>query len=153
MAVLRPSLDELDDLAEPLNDGELRVARALADLEDDWTVYVQPRLALDVPDFVAVHPRRGVCVIEVMDWSSGTRFRQTDRGAIEYRGRDGMWRCSTEKPRYQALRCSQVIFDQFFALCDHDTASAPAVRAALILPGHSTEHARRLLALAQVTPE
>ena len=152
MAVLRPSLDELDDLAEPMNDGELRVAHALARLDDEWTVYVQPRLALDVPDFVVVHPRHGVCAIEVKDWSSGTRYRQNERGVIEYRGRDGVWKCSADTPRYQAFRYSQVIFDQFFALPEHDTASSPAVRAALILPGHSTDQARQLLELAQVTP-
>jgi nuclease-like protein len=152
VAVLRPSLDELDDLAEPLNDGELRVARALLRLDDEWTIYVQPRLALDVPDFVAVHPRHGVCAIEVEDWSSGTKYRQNEHGSIEYRGRDGTWRCSTDKPRYQAFRYSQVIFDQFFALPEHESASSSAVRAALILPGHSTEHARRLFELAQVTP-
>jgi hypothetical protein len=153
MAVLRPSLDELDDLAEPMNDGALRVARALARLDDEWTVYVRPRLALDVPDFVAVHPRRGVCAIEVKDWSSGTRYRQNERGAIEYRGRDGVWKRSADTPRYQAFRYSQVIFDQFFALPEHEAASSPAVRAALILPGHTTDHARQLLELAQVTPE
>jgi hypothetical protein len=153
MAVLRPSLDELDDLAEPLNDGELRVARALARLDDDWTVYVKPRLGLDVPAFVAVHPRRGVCAIEVKDWSSGTRYRQNERGVTEYRDRDGVWRCSAQKPRYQAFRCSQVVFDQFFALPEHEPASSPTVRAALILPGYSTDHARRLFELAQVTPE
>jgi hypothetical protein len=100
-----------------------------------------------------VHPRHGVCAIEVKDWSSGTRYRQNEHGAVEYRGRDGVWKRSTDTPRYQALRYSQVIFDQFFALPEHDTASSPAVRAALILPGHSTDHARRLLELAQVTPE
>ena len=153
MAVLRPSLDELDDLAEPLNDGALRVAHALACLDDAWTVYVQPRLALDVPDFVVVHARHGVCAIEVKDWSSGTRYRQNERGAIEYRGRDGAWRCSAETPRYQAFRYRQVIFEQFFALPEHDTASSPVVRAALILPRHTTGQARQLLELTQVTPE
>ena len=108
---------------------------------------------LDVPDFVVVHPRHGVCAIEVKDWSSGTRYRQNERGVIEYRGRDGVWRCSAETPRYQAFRYSQVIFDQFFALPEHDTASSPVVRAALILPRHTTEQARQLLELTQVTPE
>ena len=103
MAVLRPSLDELDDLAQPMSDGELRVARALARLDDEWTVYVQPRLALDVPDFVAVHPRRGVCAIEVKDWSSGTRYRQNERGAIEYPAATA---CGSARPTSPAIRRS-----------------------------------------------
>lgn len=68
MAVLRPSLEECDRLVTPLDNGERRVAEKHAELDDDWTVYIQPRLALDVPDFVAVHPRLGVCAMEVKDW-------------------------------------------------------------------------------------
>ena len=44
MAVLIPSLDDLSQLVTPLNPGELCVARALSMLDDDWTVYIQPRL-------------------------------------------------------------------------------------------------------------
>ena len=153
MAVLCPSLDELDDLAEPLNDGEVRVVRALVRLDREWTVYVKPHLARDIPAFVVVHPRRGVCAIEVKDWSSGTRYRQNAHGVIEYRGRDGTWRCSAETPRYQAYRYTAALVDEFFAWLDPDTACSPPVRAALIFPNHSTEHARRLLELTQVTPE
>ena len=71
MATLIPSIDEFDRLLNPLNDGELHVAAALDGLSADWTIYVQPRLGVDIPDFVAVHDVHGVCVIEVKDWAYG----------------------------------------------------------------------------------
>jgi len=67
VAILKPSLDDLDQLVTPLNSGELCVARALSMLNDEWTVYIQPRLGQDIPDFVAVHDRYGVCAVEVND--------------------------------------------------------------------------------------
>src|SRR5690554_4027964 len=114
MAVLRPGLDELDRLAEPLNDGELRVARKLAELDDSWTVYVQPRIGMERPDFVAVHDRHGVCAIEVKDWAYG-KYRQASNGSIEFANGGGVWRRCSESPRYQAYRYRSTIFEQYFA--------------------------------------
>ena len=53
----------------PLNAGEYRVLEHLSRLSAEWTIYVQPRLGQDVPDFVAVHDTLGVCAIEVKDWA------------------------------------------------------------------------------------
>jgi hypothetical protein len=83
VAILNPSLADLGQLLTPLNDGERAVADALARLDDEWTVYVQPRLGQDVPDFIALHDRFGVCAIEVKDWARGG-YRQADDGVIEY---------------------------------------------------------------------
>ena len=122
----------------------------LSRLSDEWTVYVQPRLGQDVPDFVAVHDTLGVCAIEVKDWSySG--YRQADDGRIEYITGDGVWHASTQQPRYQAYRYRSTIYDHFFALPDDGSTPTNAVRAIVIFPNHSTEHARRLLAHHQVT--
>lgn len=49
MAIMRPPLEECDRLITPLNDGERRVAEKLSELDDEWTVYVQPRLARTSP--------------------------------------------------------------------------------------------------------
>ncbi len=152
MASIRPSLDLLDRLEPALNDGELRVVHELArQLDDDWTVYVQPRLGQDTPDFVAVHDAFGVCAIEVKDWSySG--YRQTDTGVIEYVTGDGVWHVTTEKPRYQAHRYRSTIFEHFFALPEDGSKPTNAVRSILVMPQYSTEHACRLLERIQVTP-
>ena len=151
VAVMRPTLDECDRLLEPLNDGERRVAMRLAELGDDWTVYVQPRLAHDVPDFVAVHPRHGVCAIEVKNWRYG-KYRQNDDGSIDMMT-DGAWRPTKEAPRYQAYRYRSTIFDHYFAGPDDPDRPTQVVRAVVVLPNHSTEQAERLLERHRVTPD
>ena len=44
MAIIRPSIDHLDELQEPLGDAERTVFDAFAALSDDWTVYVRPKV-------------------------------------------------------------------------------------------------------------
>lgn len=149
-AEFRPPPDEWALLAEPLNDGERAVAEHLRQLGDGWTVYVQPRLAQDVPDFVAVHDRHGVCAIEVKDWSRG-RYRQLDTGVIQYVDGDGRWHDTKEQPRYQAYRYRSTIFDQFFALPDDISTLTQTVRSIVVFPNHSTDDARKLFAVPQVT--
>ncbi len=44
-----------------------QVYEALVHLEHGWTVFAEPRIGLDDPDFLAIHDRRGVCAFEVAD--------------------------------------------------------------------------------------
>ena len=111
--------------SEWLNAGEIRVARALADLDDGWTVYVQPRLGMDIPDFVALHDRYGVCAIEVKDWAYG-KYRNT-AGVVELRDRGG-WRAVDQHPRLQASRYRSSIFENSFALPEDGQLVPPSVR-------------------------
>jgi hypothetical protein len=150
MATLRPPLHELDRLAVGLNVGELRVAHKLAELDDSWTVYVQPRLAQDIPDFVAIHPRHGVCAIEVKDWSVGG-YRQADDGSIECMT-GGTWQRTAEQPRYQTFRYRSTIYEHFFALPDDAERPTQVIRASLVLPQWSTAKAERLFEKPAVTP-
>lgn len=151
MAIIRPALELLDRLEPALNGGERRVADELArQLDDEWTVYVQPRLGQDAPDFVAVHDAFGVCAIEVKDWAYGP-YRQADDGTLQYATGDGVWHSTREQPRYQAYRYRSTIYEHFFALPDDGSKPANAVRSVLLMPNYSTAHARRLFATAQVT--
>lgn len=150
MAVFRPSLDKCALLTQPLNAGERQVAEQLCRLDDDWTIYVQPRLAQDMPDFVAVHDRHGVCAIEVKDWSRG-KYRQLDSGVIQYVDGEGRWHDTKEQPRYQAFRYRSTIFDQFFALPEDTPSIDQAVRAVVVFPNFSNDHARQLFTVPQVT--
>jgi Nuclease-related domain len=150
MAVLRPSLEDCSQLVTPLNDGERRVAESLARLDDGWTVYIQPRLGFDVPDFVAVHARHGVCIVEVKNWAP-RRYRSGTSARIEFANGDGTWQATTEQPRYQAYRYRTVIHDQFFARPDDDADPPQAVRSVVLLPNQSTHDAARLLETVQVT--
>jgi hypothetical protein len=147
VADMRPSLGGLDLLPTSLDDGERQVAEALAGLDDGWTVYVKPRLGLDVTDFVAAHERHGVCVIAVRDWPRGD-YRQLDDGLLEHR-REGEWYPSPDRPRYQIGRAAGALYDAHFALPDDPADAAEAVRAAVILPRYSTDDARSLLRRAQ----
>ena len=145
MAIFKPSLDELGQLVTPLNDGELRVAHALNGLDDEWTIYVQPRLGMDVPDFVAVHDRRGVCRRSRSRTGPTTsidpqRTAPSSSGTVAVAGPRRI-----ENPRYQAYRYRSTIYEQFFALPDDGTDVPPSIRAIVVLLNHSTEHARRVL--------
>lgn len=149
MAIFRPPLEDLSHLLEPLNEGERRVAEALASLDDTWTVYLQPRIGQDVPDAVALHDHFGVCAIEVKNWKRAG-YRQTDEGWIEYSTRNG-WLRTDEQPRYQAHRYRSTIYDQFFALPNDNHLPGPAVRAIVILPQYSSKDAKSLLAKKAVS--
>ena len=144
MAIFNPALTDLGQLLTPLNDGELRVAHALSSLDDDWTIYVQPHLGMDWPDFVAVHDRHGVRAIEVKDWAYD-KYRLAGNGTVEFRNSGGGWTSTNENPRYQAYRYRSTIFEQFFAMPEDGTAVPPSVRATVVLLNHSTEHACRVL--------
>ncbi len=142
MATLFPDLESLGQLVSPLNAGELKVARILRDqLDDSWTVYVQPRLTMHVPDFVVVHPHHGVHVIEVKDWKLG-HYRIGPNGKIQYRNGSG-WQPTNENPRYQAYRYLSMIRAQFFGAPEKNCVGP--VRATVILLNYSTKDARQLL--------
>ena len=78
MAVLIPSLSTC---VARMTTGERRLAERLeAKLEDDYLIWydvpIGPRQAH--PDFVLLHPRRGVLVLEVKDWRLDT-VQEVDR--------------------------------------------------------------------------
>lgn len=150
MAIMRPPLEECERLITPLNEGERRVAEKLSELDDEWTVYVQPRLAQDIPDFVAVHPRHGVCAIEVKHWARGG-YRPGNGGTIEYLS-GGVWHTSKEAPRYQASRYRSTIYEHFFAQPQDGRDPSKAVRAIVVLPEWSTTDAEKLLSQQAVSP-
>lgn len=56
-----------------LTSGEKRVANKIKNLynsiDRDCYLYVQPRLRNLEPDFVLIDPLKGICIIEVKDWS------------------------------------------------------------------------------------
>ena len=152
MAIFKPSLCDVGQLVTPLNRGEQCVTLALSSLDDGWTIYVQPRIAHDIPDFIAVHDQYGVCAIEVKNWARAG-YRQTDDGAIEYGSCESGWSRSTEMPRYQAYRYRSTIFDQFFALPGDNSKPTEAVRAVVVLPQYANVDAQKLLARPSVTDD
>lgn len=71
--VVSPPLDELHKLRQPMTEGERRVLNFfLKTLPPSWEIYVQPHLNGLRPDFVLLHPERGIAVYEVKDWNLGS---------------------------------------------------------------------------------
>jgi hypothetical protein len=147
MAVLHPSLADLDDHLVELNKAELDVARALSMLDDSWSIYVQPRIGQDTPDFIAVHDDFGAAVIEVRDWRPGEQ-RVSPHGSIERQESSGAWVSSSDRPHFEAARTRANVYDQFFALPADSTQATDDVRAVVVVPHISDTEARQLLAHA-----
>ena len=81
MAILLPSYASS---ARRMTLGERRLAQRLLDkLEDDYSCWydvpVGPRFLH--PDFVLLHPRRGLLILEVKDWRLET-IRSADRASV-----------------------------------------------------------------------
>lgn len=142
MAHFVPTIQECVAREGWLNAGELRVAEALVALSDEWTVCVQPRLGMDIPDFVALHDRYGVCAIEVKDWAFG-KYRNMN-GVVEYR-RDGAWMPVKQHPRLQVHRYQSSMFESCFAQPAHGRAIPPSVRSMVVLLNHPTKNANDVL--------
>ena len=75
--VLDPPLAELDQLANPLTEGERRVVEFFNEhLPAEWEMYIQPFLNGLRPDLVLLNPAVGIAVFEVKDWNlEGDRYR------------------------------------------------------------------------------
>ena len=116
MATFQPSLDHLDELLDPLDDDGVHIARHLAVLDDDWTVYTRPRFGQDAPDFLLVHPRQGVIVVTV--------------GAAD--GSD---------PIAASRRQRSTILDQFYSLPGDGRDPGPAVRIMIVFADVTTAEA------------
>lgn len=73
---ISPSIEEVQSLKPPLNEGERVVFDLFNDyLPPEWEIYVQPHLNGLRPDFVLLNPQVGIAVFEVKDW---------DLDAMEY---------------------------------------------------------------------
>ncbi len=144
MAIIRPSIDQVDELQEPLDNAERAVFDAFAELGDDWTIYVQPKVGQDVPDLVLVHDVRGVITVDVVDWRA-TDHRRSDRGDVEVLGADGTWRPSAQQPLALARRHRSTVYEQFFAFPGDARAPGGAVRSVVMLPWCSAAEAGALL--------
>ncbi len=138
---------QLDLHPVTLNAGELRVLDALLALDQAWEIYVQPIIGWSQPDFIAAHPRYGLCVIEVRDWEVGS-MRQAPNGALEIHGPSG-WVTTDESPREDAAQARNAVLTKFFD--DADLDEPEVVRGVVVLPRYSTADACSLLRRAPTT--
>lgn len=140
-----PALDQLELLPTPLNAGELATVGALAQLGSDWYVFVQPRLAMAQPDFVVVHPDKGVWVIEVKDWNPSLYRSVRNPGGRLIEVFDGDRWIPRPSPKSQLVSYEKTFRERFFV----DFAGAwlrhVGLRVLLVLPRFSRDEADQLL--------
>ncbi len=127
MATFQPSFDHLDELLDPLGTEALAVAHHFSKLDDGWIVYVRPRIGQDVPDYVLVHDRNGVVVVDV--WT----------GAVDILA--------------VARQHRSTLVDQFFSLPGDSRDPGPSVRTAVVVLDRSTTEAATLLACPPSSPD
>lgn len=141
--ILSPPPNELDSLPTPLNDGERMVLDALVrHLDDEWEIFVQPKLHTKEPDFVIAHPSFGATVIEVKAWNPDCY--QVEDGKLLVRDSRG-WQPCGEQPRWQCHRYRQMLSDRFFLPPQAGKDDFALTRGVVVLPFHTTESARGLL--------
>ncbi len=145
MAIIRPTIEHLDELQEPLGEAARVVFDAFTALGDDWTIHVRPKVGQDVPDLVLVHDLRGVLTVDVVDWSPRDH-RRSDDGRIESLGADGRWTPSSEQPLAVARRHRNTVYEQFFAFPGDASEPGASVRSVVVLPYCSAVEAGALLA-------
>lgn len=87
--IVVPPLEALDMLRQPLTDGERRVLGWFLDaLPVGWEIYIQPHLNGLRPDFILLHPKNGIAVYEVKDWSLSGMHYFVEKGRLMAK-RDG----------------------------------------------------------------
>lgn len=145
MAIVRPPIDQFDELREPLGEAARVVLDAFTALGDDWTIHVRPKVGQDVPDLVLVHDRRGVLTVDVVDWSPADH-RRSDDGRIESLGADGRWTPISEQPLTVGRRHRNTVYEQFFAFPGDAREPGASVRSVVVLPFCSAVEAGALLA-------
>lgn len=63
----------IGELLQQPTEGEKKTLRSLNRLSNDWLVYLELPIQGDgqglQPDFILLHPRYGLIVLEVKDWS------------------------------------------------------------------------------------
>jgi len=110
MAILLPSLSVC---AGRMQAGEKRFAeRLLQKLEDDYYCWYNVPIGEKqfYPDFIILHPSRGVLVLEVKDWKPDT-IRQIDRYQAVLLTNSGLTKASNplEQARLNALRVDTML--------------------------------------------
>ena len=82
---ISPALSSLSRLRPPLNAGELKVLEFFdKNLDIEWEIYIQPPLNGLRPDFVLLHPNRGIAVFEVKDWDPQKIDYQYNKSFYEF---------------------------------------------------------------------
>ncbi|HRH80141.1 MAG TPA: 3'-5' exonuclease [Thiobacillaceae bacterium] len=110
MAILIPALSSC---VSRMTAGERRLAQRLeAKLEDDYLIWYDVPVGPGNlhPDFILLHPRRGLLILEVKDWKAD-HIRQMDRDGADLFTDDGLKRLANplEQARHYAHAVVQLL--------------------------------------------
>lgn len=115
---ISPPIDSLSSLRQPLTLGELKVLRFFDTyLDSAWEIYIQPHLNGLRPDFVLLHPNRGIAVFEIKDWDvSAVRYHyraSAGRYPILMAERDGKGFRAPADPFQQVANYKKEIYELY----------------------------------------
>lgn len=147
---MSPTRDQLDNLRTPLTEGERLVFEFFdRELEDEWEIYLQPHLNGFRPDFVLLHPERGIAVYEIKDWRDLSRysFRSESSGAssLMFATREGrqVRKGLKENPLRRVLQYKDAIWNLHCPRLGKAYGRA-AITAGVLLPFAPEEEVRAL---------
>jgi len=147
-----PALTELTALPTPLNSGERWTIDALSRLDTSWRIFVQPRLAAAQPDFVAVHPNKGVWVLEVKDWNPKFYRPTTQAGGRWMQVWDGERWVTRASPRKQVTAYASTFKERIFDDPLKSPTASNAVKVFIVLPQFTREQAVELFGSFPIVP-
>ena len=139
-----PPRDAIDSLPTKLGPGEMATLNALTDLTAEWTIFVQPRVVMAQPDFVALHPDKGVWILEVKDWNPGYYRRAGQRGGRSVEMFNGELWVGIQSPRIKVAAYQEIFQERFFSASQGHSGIRNSVRALLVLPQFSAKEASEL---------
>ena len=106
-----PPWDKIQNLHDPLTEGEEKLARFLDDtLPEEWDIFVQPYLNGNRPDIVVFNPQIGVMVYEVKDWNLS--FYHWKEGQLFVSDAKGSYPAGDKNPREQVKYYKKKIIEQ-----------------------------------------
>jgi len=139
-----PPMDAIDSLPTNLGPGERATLAALTDLSAEWTIFVQPRVAMAQPDFVALHPDKGLWILEVKDWNPDYYRSVGQRGGRHVEVFNGELWVGLQSPRIKAAAYQQIFHERFLSDKQGYSGMRNSVRVLLVMPQFSAEQASKV---------
>lgn len=136
-----PAPSEINSLPTKLLPGEMATLESLRELSPEWTVFVQPRVAMAQPDFVALHPEKGLWILEVKDWNPEYYRPVGAPGARHVEVFNGEIWVGLQSPRVKVAAYQEIFQERFFSNRERGLAPRNCVRVRLILPQFTPDQA------------
>lgn len=151
--IVSPPLQELSQLRQPLTPGENTVLQfLLVYLPEAWEIYIQPHMNGLCPDFVLLHPQRGIQIIEVKDWDLGSmpsRWDQTSERhpSLWRQNPQGKWFRVKDEPIAKLKLYTDELMNLYCPrlgvnLAGHFKGASPVIASCLAIPNASEERIR-----------